>query len=99
MKIFFFQTYPVQKVLKLGTALSPLLFNFSLKFIIRKGQENQESLKLERMYPLLFHENDMNLLDKSLYSIKKTQALSVNKEKTTYTFMSRKQNAVQNPKS
>jgi hypothetical protein len=66
-------------------ALSPLLFNFSLKLIIIKDQENQESLQLERIYPLLFHENDMNLLDESVHSIKKnTQALSMNKEKTTY---------------
>jgi len=43
------------------------------------------------MYPLLFHENDMNLLDESVHSIKKnTQALSMNEEKTTYVFMFRK---------
>jgi hypothetical protein len=32
--------FPIQNGLKLGDALSPLLFNFALEYIFRKMQEN-----------------------------------------------------------
>jgi hypothetical protein len=32
-------SFPIQNGLKQGDALSPLLFNFALKYVIRKTQE------------------------------------------------------------
>jgi hypothetical protein len=39
-------TLPIQNGLQQRDALAPLLFNFSLKYDIRKVQENQVRLKL-----------------------------------------------------
>jgi hypothetical protein len=38
--------FPVQNGLKQGDALSPLLFNFSLEYGIRRVKYNHEGLKL-----------------------------------------------------
>jgi len=38
--------FPITNVLKRGGALSPLVFNFALKYPIRRVQVNQDDLKL-----------------------------------------------------
>jgi hypothetical protein len=40
------ENYPIQNGLKEGDALSPLFFNFSLIYAIKKVQANQVGLKL-----------------------------------------------------
>jgi hypothetical protein len=40
------EIFPIQIGLKQGDALSPLLFNFTLEYVIRKARENLVGLKL-----------------------------------------------------
>jgi hypothetical protein len=54
--------FPIQSGLKQGDALSPLLFNFSLEYAIRKFQANQVGLKVKGTHQLLVSTDDVNLL-------------------------------------
>jgi hypothetical protein len=97
---------PIQIVLYQGDTLSPLLFNFTLEYAIRKVQGNQVRLKLNGTHQLLVYADDLYLLRYNIDIIKKNTetlnedskniGLEVNAEKTKYMLLSCHQNAGQN---
>jgi hypothetical protein len=90
-------SFLIQNDLKQRDALSPLLFNFALKYAIRKVQENQVGLKLNGTHQLLAYVDDVNLLRNNTHSIRKKAEtlivdskevdLEINAEKTKYSYM------------
>jgi hypothetical protein len=63
---------PIQNGLKEADAVSPLLFNFTLDYAVRKVQENQVGLKVNETHQLLDYADDVNLLEDNIDTIKKT---------------------------
>ena len=56
--------------LKHGDALSPLLFNFALEYVIRRNQLNQDGMKLNSTHLLLVYTDDVNILGGSVHTVK-----------------------------
>jgi hypothetical protein len=68
---YFSDSFPIQNGLKQGDSLSPLLFNFSLEYAIKKVQENQVGLKLHRTHQLLAYADEVNLLGDNIHTVNK----------------------------
>ena len=45
--------FPIRNGLKHGNAVSPMFFSFALEYAIRRGQVNQDSLKLNGTWQCL----------------------------------------------
>jgi hypothetical protein len=99
-------SFPIKNGLKQGNALSPLIFNFALEYVIRKVQENQVGLKLNGTRHLLAYADDVNVLRDNIDTIKKNMeilidaskevGLEINVDITKYMLLSRHQNVGQN---
>jgi hypothetical protein len=63
--------FPIQNGLKQGDALSPLLFNSTSEYAIRKDHEKQVGLKLNGPHQLLVYADDINLLGDNINTTKK----------------------------
>jgi len=63
--------FPLKNGLKKGNALTPMLFNFSLEYTIRRVQVNQNGLKLNGTHQLLFYADDVNILGRGIHTVKK----------------------------
>ena len=98
--------FPIRNGLKQGEALSPLLFNFSLEYAIRRVQVNQDGLKLNGTHQFLAYADDVNILGGSIHTLKENAEalvaatreieLEVSADKTKYMVTSRDQNARRN---
>ena len=65
--------FPIGNGLKQGDALSPMLFNFALKYAIRRVQVNQDGLKLNGTHQFLAYADDANILGGSIHTVKENR--------------------------
>jgi len=62
--------FPIRNGLKQGDALTPMLFNFTLEYAIRRVQVNQDGLKLNGTHQLLASSDYVNILGGNIHTLK-----------------------------
>jgi len=77
------EMFPSRNGLKEQDGLSPLLFNFALKYTIRRVQVNQDGLKLNSTQQLLVYTDDDNRLGGSVHTINENAKAMVVASKET----------------
>jgi hypothetical protein len=78
--------FPTENGLKYVDDLLPLLFITALMYAIRRVQVNQDGLKLNGTHQILVYAADVNIVDGSVHTIKKsTEALGVASKETGLT--------------
>ena len=75
--------FPIKNVFKQGDPLIPLLFNSASEYAIRRVQVNKDGLKLNGTHQLLVYAEDINILGRSIHSIKKNSGALVVASKET----------------
>jgi hypothetical protein len=66
-----YDMFPIRNGLKQGDALSPLLFNFALEYVIKRFQVIQDCLKVNDTHQRLVYADDVNILGESVKTTKK----------------------------
>ena len=74
--------FPILCDLKQGDALSPVLFNFALEYVIRKVQENRICLELNGKHQLLLYGDDVNMLGENLQTVRETSEIFIKEART-----------------
>ena len=69
--------FPIRNGLKLGDALTPMLFNFALQNANMMFHVNQDGLKLNGIHQLLSYADDINILAGSIHILKENTELLV----------------------
>jgi len=64
-------TLPIENGLKQEDVLSPFLFKVALEYAVRMVHVNQDGLKFNGAYQLVVYVDDINMLDRSDYTLKK----------------------------
>ena len=82
-------SFPIENGLKQGDALSPLLFNFSLKYAIRKVQETRLGLDMNTTHQLLAYADDANLTGDDIRTIEKNSDALLNAYSQIYLHVAR----------
>jgi hypothetical protein len=77
----FSAAFRVQKDLKQGDTLLLFVLNFSLKYAIRKVQQNQEGFELNGICLLLMCADDVNMLDGNVNTMKKNSEAQLDDSK------------------